>query len=255
MRLDLFLVENKLASSRTQAQDFIENGYVYLNQGGKQTKLQKPSFNVDDNNKAFIVVENNELQKYVSRGGLKLESALKNLNLSIDNKNVLDIGQSTGGFTDCLLQHGAFHVVGVDVGHAQLHTSLVGHKKVSVLENLNVKELSAHQGFLSLVPASKFDLIVADVSFISLCKIVDHLKAYLKKDGEYLFLVKPQFECGPEYLDKNGIVKDPSVYKKIEDEIKKTMLQCFNNVEAYIKSDLIGKDGNQEFFVYGKNRS
>ncbi|MBY0553068.1 TlyA family RNA methyltransferase [bacterium] len=255
MRLDLFLVENKLASSRTQAQDFIENGYVYLNQGGKQTKLQKPSFNVDDNNKAFIVVESNELQKYVSRGGLKLESALKNLNLSIDNKSVLDMGQSTGGFTDCLLQHGASHVVGVDVGHAQLHASLVGHKKVSVVENLNVKELSSHQGFLSLVPAGNFDLIVADVSFISLGKVVDHLKPYLRTEGEYLFLVKPQFECGPEYLDKNGIVKDPSVYKKIEDEIRKKMLQCFNNVEAYIKSDLIGKDGNQEFFVYGKNRS
>lgn len=255
MRLDLFLVENKLASSRTQAQDFIENGYVYLNQGGKQTKLQKPSFNVDDNNKAFIVVESNELQKYVSRGGLKLESALKNLNLSIDSKSVLDMGQSTGGFTDCLLQHGASHVVGVDVGHAQLHASLVSHKKVSVFENLNVKELSSHQGFLSLVPTGKFDLIVADVSFISLGKVVDHLKPYLRTEGEYLFLVKPQFECGPEYLDKNGIVKDPSVYKKIEDEIRKKMLQCFNNVEAYIKSDLMGKDGNQEFFVYGKNRS
>lgn len=255
MRLDLFLVENKLAGSRTQAQDFIENGYVYLNQGSKKIKLQKASFNVDDSNKAFIEVENNQLQKYVSRAGLKLESALKNLGLNVEGKYILDIGQSTGGFTDCLLQHKARHMVGVDVGHAQLHSSLIGHKQIDTVENLNVKDLQNSQVFLALVPPAKFDMIVADVSFISLAKIVAHLVPVLKEHGEYLFLVKPQFECGPEYLDKNGIVKDPSVYKKIEDEIKKTMLQYFNNVEAYIKSDIIGKDGNQEFFVYGRNQS
>lgn len=255
MRLDLFLVENKLANSRTQAQDFIENGYVYLNQGEKKIKLQKPSFNVDDSNKAFIAVESNQLQKYVSRAGLKLESALKNLNLNVDGKCILDIGQSTGGFTDCLLQHKAAHIVGVDVGHAQLHQSLIGNTKVSVVENLNVKELTSHQPFMALVPSNKFDMVVVDVSFISLTKVVAHLVPVLKKNGEYLFLVKPQFECGPEFLDKNGIVKDVNIYKKIEDEIKKTMLLYFNNVEAYIKSDIIGKDGNQEFFVYGKNLS
>lgn len=251
----MFLVENKLAVSRTQAQDFIESGYVYLNQGSKKIKLHKASFNVEDSLKAFIEVENNQLQKYVSRAGLKLESAIKQLNLNVEFKYVLDIGQSTGGFTDCLLQHKAQHVVGVDVGHGQLHTSLLGNPKIDIVENLNVKELRNHQKFMSLVPPAKFDLVVVDVSFISLAKIVAHLVPLLKKNGEYLLLVKPQFECGPEYLDKNGIVKDASVYNKIENEIKKTMLQYFNNVEAYIKSEIIGKDGNQEFFVYGKNQT
>jgi 23S rRNA (cytidine1920-2'-O)/16S rRNA (cytidine1409-2'-O)-methyltransferase len=253
LRLDLFLVESKLAASRTQAQDFIESGFVYLQNAQQKIKLNKASFNVDETNSSFIFVEDNLLQKYVSRAGLKLESAIKNLNLDIKNKYVLDIGQSTGGFTDCLLQHGAKHVVGVDVGHQQLHTSLLGHKNIEVIENLNVKELAESSQFLAVVPKDKFDLVTVDVSFISLGKVISFLVPYLKNRAEYLLLVKPQFECGKENLDKNGIVKNPRVYDSIEENIRKICIENFNNVEAYIKSDIMGKDGNQEFFIYGKN--
>lgn len=254
MRLDLFLVKNNLASSRTQAQDFIENGYVYLIKDQQQIKLLKTSFKVEDHFKENIRVEPNQLQKYVSRAGLKLESALKQLNLNIKNKIVLDVGQSTGGFTDCLFQHEAARIVGVDVGCQQLHPSLMNNKNIYSIENLNVKELATHPEFLSLVPPEKFDLVVMDISFISITKVMMFLKAYLKVEGEYLFLVKPQFECGKSFLDKNGIVKEPKVYKTIEENIKKAAIEVFNNVEAYIKSDIAGKDGNQEYFIYGKNR-
>ncbi|MEQ1724140.1 MAG: TlyA family RNA methyltransferase [Pseudobdellovibrio sp.] len=193
------------------------------------------------------------MQKYVSRAGLKLESAIKTLGLDVKDKYVLDIGQSTGGFTDCLLQHGAKHVVGIDVGHQQLHASLTGHKNIEVIENLNVKELATSPQFIAAVPPNKFDLLVVDVSFISLGKVISFLVPYLKNQAEYLLLVKPQFECGKENLDKNGIVKNPRVYASIEENIRKICIENFNNVEAYIKSDIMGKDGNQEFFIYGKN--
>lgn len=253
MRLDLFLVQNQLANSRTQAQDFIANGFVYLLQGNQKIQLKKASYIVDECPPYQIVVETNPLQKYVSRAGLKLESALKNLKIDVAEKTILDVGQSTGGFTDCLIQLGARQMVGIDVGRDQLHTSLKNHRQIVSIEGLNVKEMAADKKFLSVVPASKFDMIVMDVSFISITKVIPFVAAFLKPKGEYLFLVKPQFECGQEHIDKNGIVKDSVVYVQIEENIKKIAMQSFNNVEAYIKSDILGKDGNQEFFIYGKN--
>jgi 23S rRNA (cytidine1920-2'-O)/16S rRNA (cytidine1409-2'-O)-methyltransferase len=253
LRLDLFLVDSKLAASRTQAQDLIQSGFVYLKNANQKIKLLKASFSVDEANSSLIFVESNQLQKYVSRAGLKLESALQNLALDVKNKYALDIGQSTGGFTDCLLQHGATHVVGVDVGHQQLHASLIGHKNIEVIENLNVKQLAESSKFLTAVPKNKFDLVTVDVSFISLGKVISFLIPYLKNQADYLLLVKPQFECGKKNLDKNGIVKNLHVYNSIEENIRKICLDNFNNVEAYIKSDIMGKDGNQEFFIHGKN--
>lgn len=252
MRLDLFLVNQQLVSSRTQAQDLIENGFVYLLSEGQKTILKKTSFAVDDDLTDKIFIEKNSLQKYVSRGGLKLESAIKNLNLNIVGKIVLDVGQSTGGFTDCLIQSGAQQVIGIDVGHGQLHPSLKNNKQIIAFEGLHVKDISTDSNFISCVPIDGFDLIVMDVSFISLIKTLSFITPSLKKGGNYLFLVKPQFECGPEHLDKNGIVKNTAVYTEIAERVKKMALQHFNNVEAYIKSDIIGKDGNQEFFVYGQ---
>ena len=252
MRLDLFLVNQQLVSSRTQAQDLIENGFVYLLNKGQKIILKKTSFAVDNVLTDKIFIEKNPLQKYVSRGGLKLESAIKNLNLNIVGKIVLDVGQSTGGFTDCLIQNGAERVVGIDVGHGQLHPSLKNNKQIIALEGLHVKDLSTYSNFKSSVPIDGFNLIVMDVSFISLTKTISFMTPFLKKGGNYLFLVKPQFECGPEHLDKNGIVKNTTIYTEIAERVKKMALQHFNNVEAYIKSDIIGKDGNQEFFVYGQ---
>ncbi len=253
MRLDLYLVQQQLANSRTQAQDFIASGFVYFLQNTEKIKLMKSSLVVDDSKINKIFVENNPLQKFVSRAGLKLEAALESLRIQVEGKHILDVGQSTGGFTDCLIRLKATNVVGVDVGHDQLHPSLKNNAQITTLEGLNAKDLAGSKEFLALVPAGKFDMIVMDVSFISVAKVIPSLVNFLKPAGEYLFLVKPQYECGQEYLDRNGIVKDSTVYRSIEENIRKTALQNFHNVQAYIKSEVTGKDGNQEFFIYGKN--
>lgn len=249
----MFLVQNQMASSRTQAQDFIENGHVYLLQNENKIQLKKASYSVESGSE--IVVEKNQLQDYVSRAGLKLAGALRTLNLSVQNKFVLDVGQSTGGFTDCLLQRGAQKVIGIDVGHGQLHANLKDNSKVVAFEGLHIKDLSENTDFLAAVGEKKFDLVVIDVSFISLTKVIPHVVPFLKKGGNYLLLVKPQFECGAANLDKNGIVKETSVYQQVENNLKETALNFFKNTEAYIESEILGKDGNKEFFIYGKNRN
>lgn len=253
MRLDLFLVKNRLAASRTQAQEFINCGYVFLLKGAEKLQMTKASFEVSEDLKSTIIVEPNRLQKYVSRAGLKLAGSLRAVKLDVIGRTVLDVGQSTGGFTDCLIQSGAHRVVGVDVGHGQLHEKFRNHPQVESLEGLNAKDLGTNAEFLKRVPECKFDLVVMDVSFISICKIMAHLVNFLKAEGEYLFLVKPQFECGREFLDKNGIVNDSSVYGVIEKNIRATASDIFKNVESYIDSEILGKDGNREYFIYGKN--
>ena len=252
MRLDIFLVQKNLAASRTQAQDFVANGYVVLQTGNKKQILNKASFEVNDENSEFISVENNPLQKYVSRAGIKLETALQRLNIGVINRTALDIGQSTGGFSDALLQAGAKRVVGVDVGHSQLHDKLKADPRLVCIENLNVKDLAQHAEFLATVAEYQFDLLVMDVSFISVTKVIPHIAPFLAAGGEYLILVKPQYECGQENLDKSGIVKNKNVYARIEIQVKECALHYFKNVEAYIESALPGKDGNQEYFIYGK---
>ena len=175
------------------------------------------------------------------------------LKLDVKDKIVMDVGQSTGGFTDCLLQHGAARVVGIDVGHTQLHPSLQTNFKVVCIEDLNVKDLTHNELFLLNVPAKKFDMLVMDVSFISITKVIPFLPMFLSEGAEYLILVKPQYECGQVNLDRNGVVKNKSVYGLIESQVKSTAIQYFKNVEAYFQSGLTGRDGNQEFFIYGKN--
>lgn len=253
MRLDLFLVEKKLALSRTQAQEFIRHGFVFLKTANKLISLTKPSFDVAEELSGAIVVQSNELQKYVSRAGLKLEYALEYLNLDVNGLSVLDVGQSTGGFTDCLLQKNASLVVGIDVGQRQLHASLAKFPQIRSFENLHVKDLGIRDDFLKTVPSSRFDFVVMDVSFISITKVMGYLKPFLKKNGEFLFLVKPQFELGPNALDKNGIVKDTKNYAIVEKTIRNETEIIFGSVLNYFKSSVVGKDGNQEFFIYGKN--
>ncbi len=253
MRLDLYLVIQKLAASRTQAQDFISGGFVFSVVQNQKKLLTKASYEVKETDN--IVVTENLLQKYVSRAGLKLEGALDYLNLNVKDKNILDIGQSTGGFTDCLLARTAGHVVGVDVGHSQLHEKIKFDPRVTFFENLNVKDLSSNINFLHSVPENKFNLVVADVSFISITKIIPSISSFLADNGDYLFLVKPQFECGKENLDSNGIVKEDSVYRIVEKEIREVCKKYFKNVLNYFESSLLGKDGNREFFIYGKNNS
>ncbi len=250
MRLDLYLVQNKLAGSRTQAQDFIANGFVSLVVDDKKKILDKSNYIVKEADK--ISVESNRLQKFVSRAGLKIEFALNKLNIDVSGKTVLDVGQSTGGFTDCLLQRKAAAIIGIDVGHDQLHETLKKNPKVVSFENFNVKDLSINTSFLRAVDQYKFNLVVADVSFISITKVIPSIANFIAAGTEYLILVKPQFECGRENLDRHGIVTDSKVYETVEKDVKAAALTYFKNVEQYFSCEILGKDGNQEFFIYGK---
>lgn len=252
MRLDVFLVEKKLAASRTLAQDLIDAGHIILKKDLKKIILDKSSYQVKEQDSNHIFVEDNDLQKYVSRGGLKLEAAINFLKLNLKNKVAFDVGQSTGGFTDCLIHTGVRQVIGIDVGHAQLHQKIKGYGNVISFEGLHVKDLAANKKFNSAVPSGGFDLIVIDVSFISLTKVMPDIKNYLKNGGDFLFLVKPQFELDEKALDKNGIVKNSKSYNKVQAQVEQEAHQCFGSVLSYFKSEKLGKDGNQEFFIYGQ---
>ncbi len=252
MRLDVFLVEKKFAASRTQAQELIVAGHVYLKNEAQNIKLVKSSYQVTDHDSDLIFVQHNEIQKYVSRGGLKLEQAIKTLSLNLNNQTALDVGQSTGGFTDCLLSHKVKYIVGIDVGHDQLHEKIKSNELVKSFEGLHIKDLSKNAEYLKAIPAGGFDILVADVSFISLIKVMCHIKDFLKVGGSYLFLVKPQFELTATDLDKNGIVKNVKSYELVQQKIILEAQQQFGDVLNYFNSEKLGKDGNQEFFIYGK---
>jgi 23S rRNA (cytidine1920-2'-O)/16S rRNA (cytidine1409-2'-O)-methyltransferase len=267
MRADVLLVERGLAASRTIAQRMISGGHVFARAGASRVALAKPSVDLDDAIELEVV--DNELDRYVSRGGLKLESALNRVAFGVRDLFCLDVGQSTGGFTDCLLQRGAKHVVGVDVGHDQLHAKLLGDSRVTCIEGLNARDLSFESLCGSALareivtqdeanPAQAracnlFDLIVADVSFISLTKVLPQWPALLAKDGRVLSLVKPQFEVGSENLGKGGIVRDASLYANVERSIRDTCTQAKLEVIDYFASSIEGGDGNREFFVYAKH--
>jgi 23S rRNA (cytidine1920-2'-O)/16S rRNA (cytidine1409-2'-O)-methyltransferase len=232
-----------LAPSRTRAQDLIKGGSVTVN--GKQTTTV--SHSVDENSE--IKIQDSQLTRFVSRGGLKLEGVLDQLGFSVQNLEVLDVGISTGGFTDCLLQRGARHVVGVDVGHEQLHSSLRTNSRLVSIEGVNARELDRHSDVLKNKPTPGWDLIVVDVSFISLTLVLPALKAVLRSGGHILALVKPQFEVGPEGLGKGGVVKDPSLYAQVEEKIRQKCLELDLTVRDYLQSSIEGKDGNREFFI------
>jgi 23S rRNA (cytidine1920-2'-O)/16S rRNA (cytidine1409-2'-O)-methyltransferase len=253
MRADLLLVERGLAPSRTAAQKLIAGGHVYAQMGASRIVLTKASVDlaVDIN----LDVERNALARYVSRGGLKLEGALDRLKLDVAALSCLDVGQSTGGFTDCLLQRGASHVVGLDVGHDQLHPKLRADSRVTYVEGVNARsmtEASMTQILESELPY--FDLIVADVSFISLTKVCGAWQCLLKPGGSVLSLVKPQFEVGAENLGKGGIVRDESLYPAVEATIREAFARATLEVIDYFASSIVGGDGNREFFVYAKHK-
>ncbi len=189
--------------------------------------------------------------RFVSRGGLKLAGALAETGLSADGKHCLDVGQSTGGFTDCLLQAGASHVVGVDVGHGQLHSRLTNDSRVTALEGINCRALSpADLG--EAMPQGGFALIVGDVSFISMTLILPQLPALLAADGDLLLLIKPQFEVGPANIGKGGIVRDPALYAGVERKFFDLAQNFRLTVKAWLNSPITGGDGNREFFIWLK---
>ena len=240
-RLDKYLVEMNFVETRSKAQELISGGVVQVD-GKIQTKA---SFNVADG--AEIKILENDVLKYVSRGGLKLEKAIKVFNLDFKNKIVLDIGSSTGGFTDCALQHGARKVVAVDVGSDLMHKSLRENLKVELFENTNVKNLDKKK-FKDL------DLVVVDVSFVSLEHIVE--KVYSENvQVDMVCLIKPQFECGKQIATKyNGVIKSKTVHKNVLNNV----IKFFNKNNFYLQgldfSPIKGGDGNIEYIAHFTNK-
>jgi 23S rRNA (cytidine1920-2'-O)/16S rRNA (cytidine1409-2'-O)-methyltransferase len=280
VRIDQLLVQRQLASTRSQAQRLIAGGVQWL-QGEAWRRVGKNGDEVPAD--AQIRLLDDAEARYVSRGGLKLEAALQQLGLKPAGWQCLDVGQSTGGFTDCLLQHGAALVVGVDVGSAQLHPGLRADPRVLCVEGCNARALdasdliaayqdsisatgqfdlqyaaldvnqadfeatgvaSAHDDF---VP--EFDLIVADLSFISQTLVLPAVLPLLKPGGILLTLVKPQFELQPGQVGKGGIVKDAALYAVVEQRLRQACAGLGLQVTHWLDSPIAGGDGNREFFI------
>lgn len=258
-RIDKILVDQGLAESRTQAQKLISAGAVTANICGKLTVIGKASIKYPENIELNVDVI--EELKYVSRAGLKLESAFKemqmcglldtgNLTKISSGKTILDVGQSTGGFTDFLLKTGADKVVGIDVGRDQLAPSLRDNKRVVYFEGINARELPSQE--LLEHASGGFDWVVMDVSFISQTLIIPHLAECLTEDGFLISLVKPQFEAGKNNIGKGGIVRNKNAFKTVKQRVCDCIAENGLSVCAYFKSSLPGMDGNQEFFVVAK---
>lgn len=244
VRADALLVARGLAPSRTVAQRLIAAGRV----SGPEGRIDKPSHELPEN--AALTVAEDDDDRYVSRGGLKLAGALAQTGVDVRGKTCLDVGQSTGGFTDCLLQAGAARVVGVDVGHAQLRPKLRDDPRVACIEGLNARALE-REDLGEHCPDEGFDLIVADVSFISLTLVLPQLPPLLAPRGAMLLLVKPQFEMGsPEAVGKGGVIRDAAVYPKVEAKLRAACAEAQLKVHAWFESPIVGGDGNREFFLW-----
>lgn len=246
MRADQLLLERGLAASRSQAQRLIASG-VEWRLGAKP--WQRVTKNGDELPlPSELRLLDTAEARYVSRGGLKLEGALHSSGLTAQGLRCLDVGQSTGGFTDCLLQQGAAQVVGLDVGHGQLHPRLRDDARVVCVERINARDLQADDG---RVPDARqgFDLVVGDVSFISLTLVLPALLPFIKAEGALLMLVKPQFELQPSDIGKGGLVKDEASYVQVEARLREACAALNLNVLGYWPSAIAGGDGNQEFWI------
>ncbi|SEF29626.1 TlyA family RNA methyltransferase [Variovorax sp. NFACC27] len=251
MRADQLLVERGLAASRSQAVRLIAGGLRWRD-AGTSDAWRSVVKNKDD------VPESAELElvdaaeaRYVSRGGLKLEGALAASGIDPAGRLCLDVGQSTGGFTDCLLQRGAAKVVGVDVGHGQLHARLREDERVVAIEGVNARALSADDlGEEGDESDPRFDLIVGDLSFISLTLVLPAVVGFIADDGHLLMLVKPQFELQPGQVGKGGIVRDESLYAVVEKRLRDACEALGLRVLQWFDSPIAGGDGNREFFIH-----
>ncbi len=246
MRIDQLLIERGLAASRSQAQRLIAGGVQWQQPDGIWRAVVKNRDEVPES--AALQLLDDAESRYVSRGGLKLEGALKASGLQVQGLRCLDVGQSTGGFTDCLLQHGAAEVVGIDVGHAQVHPRIRQDARVVCIECVNARDLVPGD---ERVPDALegFDWVVGDVSFISLTLVLPGVVHLLKPTGQLLMLVKPQFELQPGQVGKGGIVKDDSHFPFIENRVRTALADLGLQVSAWLDSPIEGGDGNREFFV------
>ncbi len=247
-RLDVLLVEKGFFPTREKAKRAIMAGLVIVN----EQKIEKAGTQIKIDEEPEIRIKGQALP-YVSRGGLKLEKAIKEFNLDFNGKKVLDVGSSTGGFTDCSLQNGAEYVYAVDVGTNQLDWKLRNDERVLSLENMHIKNLR-----LEDLGENKVDYIVMDVSFISITKVLEHLVKFMKPEARIMALIKPQFEVGRENIEKGGIVKNRAKHKMaIENVVENANL---NNLylEKLDYSPITGGKGNVEYislFSLNENES
>ena len=247
MRADQLLVERGLAVSRAQAQRLIAAG-VEWQQADQWKRVAKNGDEVPD--AAPLRLLDDAEARYVSRGGLKLEGALRHTGLNVAGWTCLDLGQSTGGFTDCLLQAGAARVVGLDVGREQLHARLREDARVFCIDGLNARDVAAVAAALEgEAPEAGFDLLVGDLSFISQTLVLPAVVPWLKPGGVLLMLVKPQFELQPGQVGKGGIVRDASLYAVVEQRLREACAALGLQVRDWFDSPIAGGDGNREFFI------
>ncbi len=244
-RIDKLLVERGVAESRARAQAMVMAGVVLVND--QRVDKSSDTFHLD----AAIRIKGGDdpSSRYVGRGGLKLEAALREFDIQVEGLTCLDVGASTGGFTDCLLQHGAKKVVAIDVGHNQIDWRLRTDERVEVREGINARYLK---------PAdfqTTFELVVMDVSFISATKILPAIVSLLKDEGRLITLIKPQFEVGRGEVGKGGIVRDPEKHERVIAEVNEAAQQLGLHVRKVIESPIRGAEGNLEFLaLYEKRR-
>ena len=300
MRADQLLVERQLASSRSQAQRLIAAGVQWRLGAGAWQSVRKNGDDVPLS--AELQLQDQAEARYVSRGGLKLEGALQATGLQVAGWHCLDVGQSTGGFTDCLLQHGVAQVVGLDVGQGQIHPKLREDARVQVHEKVNARDAQAVAEVLGAVPhpnpspqgeglavgsprplageglgvraanlpgegltvssplpqagegsgVRAADLLVGDVSFISLTLVLPTLVPYVRLGGHVLMLVKPQFELQPQQIGKGGIVRDAGLYAEVERKLRACCQSLQLQVLHWLPSPIEGGDGNREFFIHAQ---
>lgn len=238
MRIDSFLFENGYFESREKAKKAIEEMRVCVN----GITVKKASFDVTENDE--ILVAPSDKTEYVGRGGLKLEYALDNFRIDVKGKRAIDIGASTGGFTDCLLKRGAMKVYAVDIGHGQLHQSLIDDERVINLEGVNAREMT-----VSLVEDVPCEIAVSDLSFISQKLVIPVARNVLAVGGIYVILIKPQFEAGREHLNRNGIVKNEKIRLKTVSDIIGFTKECGYEFVGSCTSPIEGGSGNTEYLA------
>ena len=261
MRADRLIVDRGLAPTRSAAQRLIAHGGVRWRLPARAGRAEAPwralakAGDELPTDCALEVVDDAET-RWASRGGLKLDAALERTGLDVSGRDALDLGQSTGGFTDVLLARGTRRVVGLDVGHGQLLPRLAADPRVVALEGVNVRALAAGPDTLpphvAAALADGFDLVVADLSFISLAHALPAVAATLRPGGDAVLLVKPQFELQPGDIGKGGIVKDAAAHRRVEARLRDACAASGLAVVDWFESAVTGGDGNREFFVHAR---
>jgi 23S rRNA (cytidine1920-2'-O)/16S rRNA (cytidine1409-2'-O)-methyltransferase len=242
-RIDKLLVERGLADSRTKAQAMVMAGIVLVD----EQRVEKPSHQFDTNSSIRIKGGDDPTTRYVGRGGLKLEAALREFQIDVSGLTCLDVGASTGGFTDCLLQHGAKKVFAIDVGHNQIDWRLRNDPRVEVREGVNARYLTPEDF------PHRFDLVVMDLSFISATKVLPAIIPLLAPDGAIIALIKPQFEVGRGEVGGGGVVRDQAKRLRVIEEVNNAARGLGLDVVNIIESPITGAEGNKEYLAHYKN--